>query len=85
MSKNDGGPAFTSTELYVRLHDDVPYDDKQGMYLRDYFAAAIMTGLVSSTERTAALYKVKGERSSAEAMAEYVGEIADAMLAERAK
>ena len=39
MSNTDtGGPAFPS-----------PYDDDEGMTLRDYFAAKAMQGLLAST------------------------------------
>ena len=48
MSDKDGGPAFPATESI-----DTPYDTQvevlhPGMTLRDYFAAAAMTGLISS-------------------------------------
>ena len=51
MSVKDGGPAFPVTEKI-----DTPYDTevdvvRPGMTLRDYFAAAALTGMLASDMR----------------------------------
>ena len=68
--KYSGGPAFPG-EMAQRFGQ--PNDCNEGMTLRDYFAAAALTGLVAGDDRTF--------RESARAA--YI--VADAMLAERAK
>lgn len=84
MSKDNGGPAFpvsdvmaleprTTAEIVSLAH---------GMSLRDYFAAKALPGFLSTCER-----EPGGAVSSlsAEALARASYEMADAMLAERAK
>lgn len=73
MSKNDGGPAFPSEN---------PAEFVSGISLRDYFAAKALQGFLSTCER-----EPGGAVSSlsAEALARASYEMADAMLAERAK
>ncbi len=70
MNKNDGGPAFPSP--YSRI------DSNPGMSLRDYFAAAALTGLLSS-----GIAAKRGQTSEDVAAIAYRN--ADAMLAERSK
>ena len=66
---NDGGPAFPHLETTSRGE---PYHDHLGMTLRDYFAAAIMQGLMASQcEVTDDPYPI------------YAYKIADAMLKAR--
>jgi hypothetical protein len=70
--KHDGGPAFpgaTPKEL--------------GMTLRDYFAAASLSGLISSQIDTTSSIEDHGDFRELYAAAAYG--IADAMLAERLK
>jgi hypothetical protein len=63
QEKYDGGPAFPS-----------PYDDDEGMTLRDYFAAKAMQGLI-------VVYS--DDKSIVDAYAKRAYEIADAMLEAR--
>lgn len=68
---NDGGPAFPGQSLNERGEPDEPH--RSGMSLRDYFAAAALTGICayhpgSTPDATAQAY-----------------EMADAMLAARNK
>ena len=68
---NDGGPAFP-----VQLADKVSYANQPGMTLRDYFAAAALQGLLACPNCEAAFWE------------SFVGQsyqLADAMIAERAK
>ncbi len=69
MNKTDGGPAFPSDHGELSGHAD-------GMSLRDYFAAAAMTGLWTDP--------ASKELSSSD-IAQVCYYMADAMLAERAK
>ena len=58
MSKTDtGGPAFPS-----------PYDDDEGMTLRDYFAAKAMQGLLASTTSSNGMVIAKDAYLLADAM-----------------
>jgi hypothetical protein len=70
MKKNDGGPAFP-----VFDGQSGPYG---GMTLRDYFAAAALTGLRSNNPESAALH-------SSDNIAHLAYADADAMLAELEK
>ena len=65
---NDGGPAFPHLETTSRGE---PYHDHLGMTLRDYFAAAIMQGLMASQYQVEDPYPI------------YAYKIADAMLKAR--
>ncbi len=70
-SINDGGPAFP-----VQLADKVSYANQPGMTLRDYFAAAALQGLLACPNHDAPSW------------GDFIGQsyqLADAMLAERAK
>jgi hypothetical protein len=66
---NDGGPAFPFGVDY----GDGGYEQFHGMSLRDYFAAAAMTGLLASPRRT----------GRADQYARDAWDQADAMLAAR--
>lgn len=69
MSKETGGPAFPVKELPYSSHD------KQGMTLRDYFAAKAMQG------RFAGIGKIpNGEICDFEIVAKQAYSAADAML-----
>lgn len=73
MSKDNGGPAFPVT---------VNGQETYGMTMRDYFAAKALPGFLSTCER-----EPGGAVSSLSAgdLARASYEMADAMLAERAK
>ena len=75
--KPDGGPAFPMADQYTQNGDPV-YQGSCGMTLRDYFAAAALKAMLSLHPT----YQTGPDRNSA-ARRSY--EIADAMLAERAK
>lgn len=75
---SDGGPAFatTATATSIARRDDgssilTNYGSSAGMSLRDYFAAAIMQGLMSSQCQVDDPYPI------------YAYRIADAMLKAR--
>lgn len=70
MSRNDGGPAFPSPGIESATDDR--REQRDGMTLRDYFAAMAMQELVSSPM----LMEVR---------ASVAYKMADAMLAERSK
>ena len=80
---NDGGPAFP-------VHPEIelaPEDFYGGMRLRDYFAAAALTGLVSTPESMTGMREVG--KAYGMQVADYAAsvayEMADAMLAVRGK
>lgn len=77
MAKDTGGPAFP----YSALTPSGPsmYGDSEGMTLRDYFAAQIVVPMVH--------HRVGGHVSygNEQNIAARAYEIADAMIAERAK
>lgn len=54
---NTGGPAFPS-----------PYDDDEGMTLRDYFAAKAMQGMMVDVEQPRCEYIAKVAYQMADAM-----------------
>ena len=68
MSKENGGPAFPVTG-----HWGAPNADRNGMSLRDYFAAKALQGLLADTNI----------KSSAEEFASRAYGVADAMLEAR--
>lgn len=81
MSAANGGPAFPHP---------VPVgawgDPEQGMSLRDYFAAKALPALLVTPFTWGELgYVPKSGRSNAQHYAAHAYELADAMLAERAK
>lgn len=69
--RDDGGPAFPIQ------HDDRPgaYEAHPGMSLRDWFAGQALAGVLADHTL----------RGTAKSFAEKAYELADAMLAERAK
>lgn len=69
MSEKDGGAAFPN------ITPDMPVDGGPGMSLRDYFAAQALTGLLSDNRIV----------DTPQSFAARAYEVADAMLAERAK
>lgn len=79
MATNDGGPAFPRN-IETRSHSDGPRRimvvdvGNDGLSLRDYFAAAALTGML-----------VNGTYEPIQHAAEDAYKTADAMLAERAK
>jgi len=79
MSKTpNGGPAFP----HVRVHPDTSGTVKDGMTLRDYFAAAVLQGIIAAHTQ----YSVNHKRVVTEQEhAQIAFLMADAMLAERDK
>lgn len=78
MSGRDGGPAFPAViplEYSEQQGKSYPNYESAGMTLRDYFAAAAITGLIAQSD--------KAGRADEFARQAYV--VADAMLEERAK
>lgn len=73
LNKNNGGPAFPRPNTEDR--DGYGDSGAEGMTLRDYFAAKALGAYVAGME----------DGASAESLAEYAYELADAMLAERIK
>lgn len=90
MSKDTGGPAFPDR---LKLAADSGFYVYGGMTLRDYFATQAMLGeiVTSASDATPKAAQalvdaaVMAGRSPAEQIAANAYEIADAMLAERAK
>ena len=78
MNKETGGPAFP-TEAYDL--DRKVCVREEGMTLRDYFAAKAMQGLVADRRHVVGM----GLPSKEKQYAESAYDIADSMLAERAK
>lgn len=81
MSKDDGGSAFPESVRSTDLAGNPIAIIKNGMTLRDYFAAAALTGTLASGHRSGAEYGFMTNSNIAEQMYS----IADAMLKERAK
>lgn len=86
---NDGGSAFPRTTHHRHsnggsIHTDV--DTTPGMTLRDYFAAAALTGSFSSPAATAFGAAAEDHNQNVEDfMSEMAYEFADAMLKAREK
>lgn len=78
MSKNTGGPAFPHV---VEMREYVLND---GMTLRDYFAAKVLCGYMSTEYPNQGLNSVSIEVND-KAIAHHCYAIADAMLSERDK
>lgn len=72
MNKDNGGTAFPCNE--ANLGQGGAYEPDPGMSLRDYFAAKAMQGLVEGSAYSQKAF-----------IASWAYEIADVMLAERAK
>ena len=74
---DNGGSAFPVPELHIG-HDTKASCDNQGMTLRDYFAAAALTGLISTGLISTGNYRLRTIECS-----EVAYDYADAMLAAR--
>lgn len=87
---NDGGPAFPPTVFFhpqtERVSSGYEYFDS-GMTLRDYFAAKVLAGSYSDPVAMESISNLAESKkvSSKITRSIYCYEIADAMLAERAK
>lgn len=84
MSESDGGSAFPLDVAWVinpGKRGLVPPTDAKGMTLRDYFAAAALTGVLQAR----ALLNGPDALGSQESVAEECYELADALLEERVK
>ncbi len=75
MSKPPNRPAFPTVRAGQGYGED-------GMTLRDYFAAAALTGFFTVSNE---LHKINGGKITKEDLATTAYQVADAMLAERAK
>lgn len=77
-ARNDGGPAFPQMDAYVNAAGEKPvYVAQGGATVRDLFAGLALVGLIANPEPINA-------RTAYEA-AKCAFELADAMIAERAK
>lgn len=74
MSKETGGQAFPRQQWEYDGQNNVLQYQEEGMTLRDYLAAKVMTGIQSNPELTS---------WAAGKYAEYAYEVADAMLKAR--
>ena len=74
MNNPNNPPAFPVSETYTNRDGDVTSETKEGMSLRDYFAAKAMQGFAS-----------KENEIWPERFANNAYRVADAMLAEREK
>lgn len=75
MASRDGGPAFARSAFApdgVRYEDCGISEEQEGMTLRDYFAAAALTGLLA-----------RKVTAPADSLADQAYELADAMIARR--
>lgn len=79
MSKNTGGPAFPVEKRWA-----VPNERFEGMTLRDYFAAKVLSGYMATSYPAEGLKHVSVEENDA-MIAQHCYALADAMLAEREK
>lgn len=79
---NDGGPAFPTFDWMVHSNgDQLACYGPAGLSLRDYFAAASLTGNLTVFQGT----NPKDGETWDQMIARYCYETADAMIAERAK
>lgn len=89
MSKPDGGPAFPEPGVWDGDRNQVnpvgAYYDAGGMSLRDYFAAAALTGLFAAQIKPHELSAAEKEMTPAQVFAWRAYAFADGMIAERAK
>lgn len=83
MSKPDGGTAFPTPDVY-HPNDQIQYG-QNGMSLRDYFAAAALTGLFAAQIKPHELSPAEKEMTPAQIFARRAYAFADGMIAERAK
>ena len=87
MSKiDDGGSAFPVTPIHTEshgwVHPEQLIHDANGMSLRDYFAAAALTGLIGDFMKSAASNKKNPEESKNHLVAACYN-LADGMLEAR--
>lgn len=80
-NKHNGGSAFPSTE--ANYHNENMRSD--GMSLRDYFAAKALQGQMDREKDFSKTVREQGFQKYAAHLAETSYQLADAMLAERAK
>lgn len=94
MAKNDGGPAFPVAYQHRNPDGSESAQEWQGMALRDFFAAAALTGLFAARcethdGETPILYAEAGINWNSprfpESLAKLAYGMADAMLRGRAK
>lgn len=71
----DGGPAFPCDVFDPQVKGP---EQHEGMSLRDYFAAAVLQGMMATRHPDAPIFKNEDDAS-------YCYAVADAMLKERAK
>jgi hypothetical protein len=83
MNKNDGNPAFPAPEASIARFGEGNADAFMGMSLRDYFAAKAMVSLTPVYWEDFELYGSGAELNKC--LCETAYEMADQMLAERAK
>jgi hypothetical protein len=86
----DGGPAFPMVVEDQRFPDGQPIQQgffEAGMSLRDYFAAHALAGSVANITAVNGIISFAKEHNmtNSQVRAAYCYELADAMLAERAK
>ncbi len=83
VSTNDGGPAFP---IIGEGADGLPMKIL-GISIRDYFAATALAGAMANTEYLTSMSLVAKDvgRARTQVLAQITYEIADDMLAERAK
>lgn len=87
MSKSDGGPAFPeqfACSEGVEIHYGSKVGADPGMSLRDYFAAKAIN-LFSMDEEAVTLWMSGKQAPIHDYVAKFCYQLADAMLAERAK
>jgi hypothetical protein len=77
-NKKDGGPAFPTTKPLEGWGDP-----NQGMTLRDYFAAAALTGVFANNSALSAFRE--GPRGPSAEIARAVWRMAETMIEERDK
>lgn len=85
--KNDGGAAFPRP--YSSPNNGTFANPQAGMSLRDWFAGQALVGMCANPEMGKIInwliYAAAGKEQSLNGVAETAYEMADAMLAERAK
>lgn len=79
--KDNGGPAFPSSEVNDHNGDIVTYADP-GMTVRDWFAGKAVQGMLAGALADGSAFDAQKDP---EIFAHMAGLMADAMLAERAK
>lgn len=87
IEPDDGGPAFPMDWMDFQPHtgEQVVRQQFPGMTLRDYFAAKAMQGIITSLGEESHRKQMLREGHTLRDIPAVAYEIADAMLAERAK